>query len=317
MDVGWYPEEHQVLLSQRTYINQRDWVQSTNREVKTPMSNTVNLRTAQPNSDNESLLPITGTLRYLADRTRPDVLVATGSISTGGATNPSDDHVATAERTINYLIQHPDCGLVLGGKSPLSIFAYADASYITDGDAKSRLGGCIFLNSDSGAITSFSRNDTSISTISHSVMEAEIKAVDQLIQELVYLMDLINFIGIEYSKAISIYCDNKNAVDLCNTIKTSNKTKVINMRIHYIREVIKKGFVEIKFVRTANNVADVLTKPLIAEQHQRLTKILLTGHDSIHPERWVEQVLFMDDNENISLIAYEEYLFIKEDKYSI
>jgi hypothetical protein len=312
MDVDWYPEDQQVLLNQRTYIEQRDWVSTTTREVKTPMSVTVNLRTAKPNPENESLLPITGTLRYLADRTRPDILVATGSMSTGGASDPSDDHVATAERTINYLMQYPNLGLVLGGATPLSIFAYADASYITDGDAKSRLGGCVFLNNDSGAIISFSRNDTSISTISHSVMEAEIKAVDQLILELIYLVDILTFIGIHHSGPISLYCDNKNAVDLCNTIKHSHKTKVVNMRIHFIREMIKKGFIVIKFIRSAFNVADVLTKPLNADQHQVLIKILLMGHDSINPERWVEQVLLMDDDEEFSLIAYEEYLLRKE-----
>jgi len=131
--------------------------------------------------------------------------------------------------------------LVLGGSTPITVLGYADASYITDGDAKSRLGGCIFLNCDSGAILSFSRNDTSIGTISHSVMEAEIKAVDQLILELIYLMDLLNFLGIENQTPISIYCDNKNAVDLCNTIKQSHRTKVINMRVHFIRDMIIGG----------------------------------------------------------------------------
>ena len=92
-----------MLLSQKTYIEQKGWVQSTSKDIRTPMLNTVNLRTSKSNPENESMLPITGTLRYLADRTRPDVLVATGSISTGGATNPSNEHVATAERTINYL----------------------------------------------------------------------------------------------------------------------------------------------------------------------------------------------------------------------
>jgi len=76
----------------------------------------------------------------LADRTRSDVLIATGSISTGGATNLSNEHVATAERTINYLVQHSDFGLVLGGSTPITVFSYADAAYITDGDAKYRLG---------------------------------------------------------------------------------------------------------------------------------------------------------------------------------
>ena len=68
----------------------------------------------------------------------------------------------------------------------------------------------------------------------------------------------------------------------------------------------------IKFIRSAFNVADVLTKPLNADQHQVLIKTLLMGHDSINPERWVEQVLLMDDDEEFSLIAYEEYLLRKE-----
>ena len=67
-------------------------------------------------------------------------------------------------------------------------------------------------------------------------MEAEIKAVDQLILELIYLVDILTFIGIHHSRPISLYCDNKNAVDLCNTIKHSHKTKVVNMRIHFIRD---------------------------------------------------------------------------------
>jgi hypothetical protein len=96
-------------------------------------------------------------------------------------------------------------------------------------------------------------------------MEAEIKAVDQLILELIYLMDLLNFLEIENQTPIlSIYCDNKNAVDLCNTIKQSHKTQVINMRIHFIRDMIKRGFVVIKFIRSIYNVADVFTKPIPA-----------------------------------------------------
>jgi hypothetical protein len=68
----------------------------------------------------------------------------------------------------------------------------------------------------------------------------------------------------------------------------------------------------IKFIRSAYNVADVLTKPLNADQHQVLVKILLMGHDTINPDRWVEQILLMDDDEEFSLIAYEEYFLKKE-----
>ena len=47
MDVEWIPEDNQVLLSQKTYIEQKGWVQSTSKDIRTPMLNTVNLRTAK------------------------------------------------------------------------------------------------------------------------------------------------------------------------------------------------------------------------------------------------------------------------------
>ena len=47
------------------------------------MLHTTNLRSADPNLNNESLLPTTGALRVMADRARPDILVATGELSTG------------------------------------------------------------------------------------------------------------------------------------------------------------------------------------------------------------------------------------------
>jgi hypothetical protein len=51
-----------VLLSQKTYIEQKGWVQSISKGMPTPMLNTVNLRTAKLNPESESMLPITGTL---------------------------------------------------------------------------------------------------------------------------------------------------------------------------------------------------------------------------------------------------------------
>ena len=50
---------------------------------KVPMNNTTNLRVQEPNPELASLLPVTGQFRYICDRTRPDILVTTGEISTG------------------------------------------------------------------------------------------------------------------------------------------------------------------------------------------------------------------------------------------
>ena len=79
-----------VELSQDLYIDQRlpnliDYDMKISTKCgRVPMSSTVDLRIAEGNTRNDSLSPITGVLRYLADRTRPDILVATGE-SAGGA----------------------------------------------------------------------------------------------------------------------------------------------------------------------------------------------------------------------------------------
>ena len=198
IDCVFIPKLHHVVLDQT--INIENYFHDFNKRVDTPMMSTTNLRTAKPNTNNESLLPITGRLRYLADRTRPDILVATGEISTGGAKDPSDEHLKTALRTMDYLTTTSDLGLTLGGEGDFVIFAYVDASYITDGNAKSRLGGCVFLGYDCGAVMCFSRNDTIKSTISHSSTESEIRAIDVLLRELIHIIEICLFLSINLIK---------------------------------------------------------------------------------------------------------------------
>lgn len=56
--------------------------------------------------------------------------------------------------------------------------------------------------------------------------------------------------------------DNASALILCTTLRSSHKTKHINVRINFIREVINDRVIELFFVPSSLNVADILTKPL-------------------------------------------------------
>ena len=176
--------DHRIQVSQYEYIISH--FRQANKVVHTPMSTSVNLRVQVANPSNDSLLPDTGRFRYLADRTRPDILVATSEISIGGAAAPSDEHIRAKERLIDYLSATSQVSLILGGTDDIQLFGYSDAAYITDGNAKSRLGGCLFLGLYSGAFYSYSRSDTIKSSMSHSSTEAEIKAIDELAREVEY-----------------------------------------------------------------------------------------------------------------------------------
>jgi hypothetical protein len=115
---------------------------------------------------------------------------------------------------------------------------------------------------DAGAVLSFSRNDSIMSSLSHTSTEAEIKAVDELMREMIHLLDISRFCAGIQELPMKSYCDNQSAAALFETLKCSNKVKHINMRINFIREFILEGLFSIHFVPTHYNVADVLTKSI-------------------------------------------------------
>jgi hypothetical protein len=280
MDINYLPGGY-ILLSQEIYIEGH--FDEYNKIQSTPMSNTTNLRIQPPNISNASLLPVTGALRYPADRCRPDILVAVGEMSTGGSPHPSDEHVKTSVRCRNYLTTTKSLGMLFGGPAEFNMFAYTDASYITDGNARSRLGGCLFLSLYSGAILSYSKNDTTISTISHSSTEAEIKSIDEMAREIIHQREVAVFCGLTVNKPTPMYVDTKSSIELCSTLKERHKTRHINMRICFIRELVQNKIISFHFVVSEDNVADMLTKPLYEERFEAHRDKLMTGHKGIAP----------------------------------
>jgi len=276
MDITRSADGRTFHVSQERYIE--DCCSEYSKKYHTPMSTDINLRETIPNTTNDSLLPITGKLRYLADRGRPDILQALGDVSTGGSVNPSDSHCGVAARIRHYLTNTKSLSLHLGGTDPIVLFGYSDAAYVTKGNCKSRLGGCLFLNKTSGAVSSISRND---STVSHSSTEAEIKAIDMMCREIVRMRQLLEFLGCKQDEPTVLFVDNTSAIELCRTLKTTSKTGHINVRIHYIRELINARVVVLMFIPSTLNVSDILTKALVRALHERHTTILLRGHGAI------------------------------------
>jgi hypothetical protein len=290
MDI--YKDGDHIVVHQETYVlnKMKDLVEC-KKAAKVPMSNSCDLKKAAQNAENESLLPVTGKLRYVCDRTRPDLLLSVGEISSGGSPHPSDAHVQVSEQIVKYLRTTLDRRLRLGGPGPFKLFGFCDASYITSGDSKGRLGGAIFTGLYSGAVYSFCKKDD---TVSHSSMEIEIKSLDLLIRVLLFILDMMEFIGEEPTEPTTIYCDNKSAIELCKTLKQHHKVKHINMRINFIREMINKRRIQLVFVPTEYNVADMLTKPLGPELFNSHQRKLLHGFNGE-----------LDFNPTVSGVTYE------------
>jgi hypothetical protein len=254
-----YGDDGEVLLNQSTYITGKLDIPMSSKPCKVPMANTINLRREETNPMNDSLLPVIGKLRYLADRSRPNILASLGELSVGGHKNPSDMHVKVSKSIVRYIHDTSALKLKLGGKGKLFLFGFSDASFISEGDSLSRFGGAIFYGEDSGAVYTFSKRSEETD---HSVFGSEIRALDVVARSIVYYRDVLEFLGRPEEEPSTIYVDNKSMAEVMLTLKSGHKTKHLNLMINYIRQLVNKRIIKIQFIRTHQNVADLFTKPL-------------------------------------------------------
>nr|GFB60330.1 retrovirus-related Pol polyprotein from transposon TNT 1-94 [Tanacetum cinerariifolium] len=82
-----------------------------------------------------------------------------------------------------------------------------------------------------------------------------------------------DYYGFHFNK-IPMYCDSKAAIAIsCNPVQHS-RTKHIDVRYHFIKEKVKKGIIELFFVRTEYQLAGLFTKALPVERFQYLVRRL-------------------------------------------
>jgi hypothetical protein len=201
-----------------------------------------------------------GTLLYISLHTRPDIAYST-SLMSRFASNPSSDHFAAVIRIFRYLIGTSSKKLVLSKNNQhLEVVGYSDSDWAGDKtDAKSTSG--ILLLIGNSPIIWRSIKQT---CIAQSAMEAEYIAANEISRELVSAKYLLESIGFAPLKS-TIYCDNNAAQTIINGGGNRNKSKHIDVKYHYVKELREQGQFEINRVCSKDNPADLFTKPLPIE----------------------------------------------------
>ena len=97
-------------------------------------------------------------------------------------------------------------------------------------------------------------------TISHSSTEAEYKAASDSCRQLAWLRIFGEELGDNLEDPTPLCMDNQGAIFLSVNPVVDRRTKHIDIRYHYIREMVEKGAVSIFYVRTEDQLADSLTK---------------------------------------------------------
>ncbi|GJS57519.1 retrovirus-related pol polyprotein from transposon TNT 1-94 [Tanacetum coccineum] len=174
---------------------------------------------------------------------------------------PTEKHLQAVKRIFRYLNGTINMGLWYTKDTDMSLTAYADADHAGCQDTRrSTSGSAQFLGDKLVSWSSKKQKSTAISST-----EAEYIALSGCCSQILWMRSQLTDYGFKFNK-IPLYCDNKSAIALyCNNVQHS-RAKHIDIRYHFIKEQVENGIVELYFVRTEYQLAEIFTKPLPRER---------------------------------------------------
>jgi hypothetical protein len=153
------------------------------------------------------------------------------------------------------------------GLSYSGLISYMDSSWADDPDDRHSLSGHALLLAD-GAITWSTKRQK---TVALSSTEAEYMALSDGCRIVAFFRSLLTELGEDMSRPTPICVDNQGAIFLAVNPAHDKKTKHIDIRYHFVREFIENCQGEIYYIPTEAQVADIMTKPLSFELHNRFS----------------------------------------------
>ncbi|OIT02422.1 retrovirus-related pol polyprotein from transposon tnt 1-94 [Nicotiana attenuata] len=207
---------------------------------------------------------LVGSLRYLTC-TRPDILFAVGVVSRFMEA-PTSTHQKVTRRILRYLKGTIDFGLFYSSSSDFSLMGFCDSDYAGDIDDRKSTTGFVFFLGDS--VISWSSKKQSIVTL--STCEAEYITATSCTCHAIWLRGLLKELNLPQIEATEICIDNKSAQALAKNPVYHDRSKHIDSRYHFIRECIAKKEVELKYMKSHDQAADIFTKLLKFDDFQRL-----------------------------------------------
>ncbi|MCF8701902.1 DDE-type integrase/transposase/recombinase, partial [Corynebacterium sp. MC-10] len=211
---------------------------------------------------------LVGSLRYLTC-TRPDILYATGLISRY-MENPTTTHLKTARRILRYLKGTINFGLFYSTSNDYKLVGYSDSDWAGDIDDRKSTTGFVFFMGD----TAFTWMSKKQPIVTLSTCEAEYVAATSCVCHAIWMRSLLKELGWPQEDPTTICVDNKSALALAKNPVFHDRSKHIDTRYHYIRECITRKDVQVEYVKSKDQVADIFTKPLKQEDFIKLRSLL-------------------------------------------
>ena len=195
-------------------------------------------------------------------------------------TNPVGDHVKAMHRVMKYCLVYPERRWML---KPFGVWN-GDKNYefVISGKSDSDYAKCpVTRRSVSGFLTYLmgaliTAKSVMQKVVALSVTEAELMAGVQCVQDMLYIMRLLESIGLKVKKPMVLHMDNKGAVDLANNWSVGGRTRHIETRQHFLRDLKEEGILKIVWIPGSENEADMFTKNLAGPEFNKHAGTVLT-----------------------------------------
>jgi hypothetical protein len=179
---------------------------------------------------------------------------------------PQKQHWAALDHFVGYLKAEQDnIRLTYRKPSELKFMGVADSNYGTDKLLRQSVTGGIYTMG--GSIISWTSKAQTHTTLSSS--EAEYSALATAGQELVFAKNIINDIGVAVGPGL-ILGDNEGAIALVKNRQSGARTKHIDIRHHFLRDLWEDGVLRVGHIPSEENEADICTKNVSAALHLKL-----------------------------------------------
>jgi hypothetical protein len=226
-----------------------------------PMQPNLNLAIAEKSDEKLPYRELIGSLLFIARTTRPDIAYAVGKL--GQFTSGYDEsHWNCAKGILRYLKGTITSGIQYTPSKEFILSAYSDSDYAGDRiDRKSTTGFVFMVNNSPVSWCSKKQPVVAVSST-----EAEYVALAAAAKEIVWARKFLAEIGFPQT-ATDIYVDNTSAIRLAHNPEFHQRSKHIDVRFHFTRSLIANDEIQVSYVPTTEQAADILTKPLLKTKH--------------------------------------------------
>ena len=238
------------------------------KAVNTPVDTSTKLMKAKEDEecvDQQRYQSAVGSLLYLSSSTRPDITYAVSNVAKYSA-NPTKQHWIAVKRIFRYLKGTLNHGLFYSRNESTECVGFSDSDWGGDLDDRKSTSGYLFQLGGT-AISWRSKKQTCVAL---STAEAEYMALASAAQEAMWLRQLTIDLKNEPVSATVIFEDNQSAICIAKNPQFHGRSKHIAIKYHFIRDQVENNNVELRYCRTNDMIADMLTKGLNGEQFAKL-----------------------------------------------